>query len=341
MKEEAEIWKKLVVAAEEVRERKIELNKIKIKEYGQLLDKSIRLFSGGRNFRDRAKWLTINDNYKMDESFYKRTVKEIKDYRNSTHSVSTEVLCYRISEIQKCSPEEVYDTLTTLELLPPKAEFRQEIINAIKDVVIGKEITDSERMKEGASNGQGNHDLQGNRVDGAKDVRLSISQYTNQDNALKTTKEDLKEFVTKFIGAMSCRINVCYPEIQGGHSELLFICVVDNFNFGKDIIKWEYVRVTYFASGSADEEIQQEMELLHKLVIHSKAFVIIACATDEIFRHVRENIAYDRKNSIMILCYEHPDEAYIYLNKNPQLDKECFEYLKPSYKKYFYYMQDC
>lgn len=172
--------------------------------------------------------------------------------------------------------------------------------------------------------------------DDAENVQPNKTQHTDQDNALEITKEGLEKFVIEFIGAMSIRMEARFLEEPSSHSALFTICENELPIFHPDIEAWEYVRVTYFASDIADEDVQQEIELIHKLKKCSDAFVIVACATDGIFKRVRDNIACNGKNSIMLLCYEHPDEAYICLKKHSKSDKKCFEFFKPDSQKYFY-----
>lgn len=166
----------------------------------------------------------------------------------------------------------------------------------------------------------------------AEGGQLNIPQHTDQD----TTKEDLERFVAEFIGAMSFKMEARFLKDPSSHSALFSICVEELPIFHPDIETWEYVRVTYFTSDTTDEDVQQEIELIHKLEKRPDAFVIVACATDRMYRRVRENIVGDRKNSIMLLCYEHQDEAYICLKKHLKSDRKCFEFFKPDSQKYFY-----
>lgn len=349
-------WEKIVELARQVSEDIEALSFEKIKEHGIWFDKYVTSCSKESTYRAKARWLGIKKGekeYRVEEKFYKKIIGVISEGRAKTPLTgdSATVLCYRISEMEKCSVEEICDTLITLGLFPKGTMPKQNILDELKDDVAKKENLAPVQIKEGISSDQDNHDLREksgdeaelpeDNVENTKQIHLNISQYTDNDNIIEVTEEDLKTFVIGFIEAMSYKIEAFYPREHSSCSELISIFLdescVDEFSiFHQDIKPWEFVRVSYFASGTVDEEIQQEIERIHKLEKHPKAFAIIACATDEIFKYVKENVICDRQKSIMILCREHPDEAHIRLRGDKKSDEKRFEFLKPDSKKYIY-----
>lgn len=369
-----DVWKELVEAAKKVSEEQTEPDLPKVQDYGRRLDKYVELCSGSTYPKEKLEWLTVNEKYQMDPSFYRRRIEQIKALlgNRACESPSVTILCYRISERENCSPEDVCKTLIALGLFSKKTRVDKSIIGELRGDIGGKGNSNSEQIKEKTLNDQGAHDLaensgdyeelpednaedmgpQENGVDDVaelsagddkyemdsieEDARLNILQHTDQDNTLEITKKDLKRFVTGLIGAMSYKIKKRSKGERSSFYEVLTVDIHEVPVFHRGINTWKLVQVTYFASGTADEDIQQEIERLHGMEELPGAFVIIACATDGILRHVHENVACIRQYSIMLLCYEHQDRAYIYLKENPESDKKCFDYRKPDSPEYLY-----
>ncbi len=337
-------WESLVKLAEGIRERTDkELTDEEIIENKRKFDKYVEYRSGEPDMAGRVRWLDV------DSSSYRRIVMGEKEKRRRTSPDVTKIF-YKISETEKCSAEEVCDTLTALGVFSEKTVVDLDLLDKLKGDNSGvTENLNSGNIKENVTISQeglelsveSNKCLEDSIEDTAKDVQPDIPQCTSIDNALDITEEDLKTFVIGFIESMSYKIEESYPREHSSCSELYSICLdescIDELSFfHQDIKPWEFVRVTYFTSSTVDEEIQQEIERIHKLEKRPKAFVIIACATDEMFKYVKENIGCDRQKSIMILCWEHADEAHICLRRDKKSDERKFEFSKSDSKKYIY-----
>lgn len=364
-------WESLVKLAETIRKRTDKkLTDGEIKENKIKFDKYVEYRSGEPDMAGRVRWLDV------DPSFYRRLVmgKEEKRRRTSpdvtkifykiskTEKCPAEEVCDTLTTLGVFSEKTVVD-LNLLDKLKGDNSGVTENLNSgnIKENVSmsqeGLELpekctNDMEPIKNSGvdENRQGNNVelsverdkcLEDSIEDTAKDVQPDIPQCTSTDNALEITEEDLKTFVIGFIESMSYKIEALYLREHSSCSELYSICLdescIDELTiFHKDINPRELVLVTYFTSSTLDEEIQQEIERIHKLEKRPKAFVIIACTTDEMFKYVKENIGCDRQKSIMILCCEHPDEAYIRLRGDKKSDERKFEFSKSDSKKYIY-----
>ena len=202
----------------------------------------------------------------MYVTFYQRVTVLAKDYNpTSMHSNSIVILCYRISEIEKCSAEVVCETFITLGLFAKRIRFNQDLLDELKGDREIKDNLNSDNITEDVSIEQESHNtpgksieeiglseynakamgLQGNDANDAellvendkcledsledteKDIRSDISQPISMNKDTEVTEENLKTFVIGFIEVMSYKIKAFYPR---EHSSGSFIKISNHGN---------------------------------------------------------------------------------------------------------------
>lgn len=342
--EEEKTWGELAEKAEKILVNSVRLDIKQIEEHGRYLDGYIEVCSGKSTLNDKVKYLSIKG-YNMDRTFYRRITVGVTNkaiIRNRPYSSSSvTIICYVIAEREKCSAKEVCSTLVTLGLFSKGTKINEDILNRLRDEE--REALSPEQIKESISNDQVSYELQesiadhvGESDNNSEDTQLNITQYTDKDDATNITEEQLKTFVTGFIESFPYKITERFHREHSRYSELCSVCWDELYIFHPHTKTWEYVLATYFASGIADEEIQQEMKRIHNLERRPQAFVIVACATEEILGYVQKHIAADRKKSIVLLCYKNQDQVYIYPAKSSKSDKKRLKFLMPDSPKYVY-----